>query len=83
MTADRKKPGVAFWGTVVLVALLVMYPVSWGPACRLRFHDRCPTWAITIYDHVYAPIFFINRNSTTAYAVAHWYLWLWGADEPT
>lgn len=28
----RKKPGVAFWGTAVLVVLLVGYPLSAGPA---------------------------------------------------
>jgi hypothetical protein len=30
---DRKKPGVAFLATVVLVVLLVAYPLSFGPAC--------------------------------------------------
>jgi hypothetical protein len=34
MTADRKKPGVAFWATVVLVVALA-YPLSFGPACWL------------------------------------------------
>jgi hypothetical protein len=33
MTSDRKKPGVAFWATVVVVAVLVGYPLSFGPAC--------------------------------------------------
>ena len=31
----RKKPGVAFWATVVLVVALVGYPLSLGPACWL------------------------------------------------
>jgi hypothetical protein len=35
MMADRKKPGVAFWATVALVAVLVGYPLSAGPACWL------------------------------------------------
>ena len=30
MTSDRKKPGVAFWTTVVVVVLLVGYPLSFG-----------------------------------------------------
>jgi hypothetical protein len=30
---DRKKPGVAFWATVVTVVVLVAYPLSFGPAC--------------------------------------------------
>jgi hypothetical protein len=29
---SRKQPGVAFWGTVMVVALLVAYPLSAGPA---------------------------------------------------
>jgi hypothetical protein len=33
MTVPRKKPGVAFWATVVLISLLVIYPLSFGPAC--------------------------------------------------
>jgi hypothetical protein len=32
---DRKKPGIASWATVVVVAVLVGYPLSFGPACRL------------------------------------------------
>jgi hypothetical protein len=30
---NRKQPGVAFWATVVVVAVLVGYPLSFGPAC--------------------------------------------------
>jgi len=30
---SRKKPGVAFWATVVVVVVLVAYPLSFGPAC--------------------------------------------------
>jgi len=30
---DRKKPGVAFWTTVVLAVVLLGYPASFGPAC--------------------------------------------------
>src|SRR5262245_14028997 len=33
MTSDRKKPGVAFWVTVVVVALPLVYVLSFGPAC--------------------------------------------------
>jgi hypothetical protein len=32
---DPKKSGVAFWATVVLLALFVAYPLSFGPACWL------------------------------------------------
>jgi hypothetical protein len=51
MTPSRKKPGVAFWATVV-VAALIAYPVSFGPACWLtsRRTDRwtCPR-AMIVY----------------------------------
>ena len=33
MNPDRKKPGVAFWATVVAVVALLAYPLSFGPAC--------------------------------------------------
>jgi hypothetical protein len=35
VTSSRKKPGVAFWATVVVVVVLVLlaYPLSFGPAC--------------------------------------------------
>jgi hypothetical protein len=32
---ERKKPGVTFWATVVMVVTLVAYPLSFGPACWL------------------------------------------------
>src|SRR5262245_22978664 len=33
MTPSHKKPGVAFWATVVVVVVLVAYPLSFGLAC--------------------------------------------------
>ena len=47
MDDKRKKPGVGFWATVVVVVALVGYPLSFGPACwalaklpgpELRYH---------------------------------------------
>jgi len=35
MTPDRKKPGLAFWATVVVVVAL-LYPISFGPACWIN-----------------------------------------------
>jgi hypothetical protein len=37
MDDDRKKPGVAFWATVVVVVVLVLYPLSIGPAYFFAF----------------------------------------------
>jgi hypothetical protein len=40
---DRKKPGVAFWATVVVVGLPLLYVLSFGPVCwitsRMGGHD--------------------------------------------
>src|SRR5258708_18793954 len=33
MIEQLKKPGVAFWATVVVVGVLIGYPLSFGPAC--------------------------------------------------
>ena len=41
---DRKKPGVAFWATVVLVMVLVGYPLSIGPAVWLAVKTEAPGW---------------------------------------
>jgi hypothetical protein len=35
MSKERKKPTASFWITVALVAVLVAYPLTFGPACWL------------------------------------------------
>jgi hypothetical protein len=60
MSEHRKKPGVAFWATVV-VACLLLYPISFGPACWVFSHvasdeDNWPT-----LDFIYAPILRVWR----------------------
>jgi hypothetical protein len=35
MNYEHKKPGVAFWATVVVVVALA-YPLSFGPACWIN-----------------------------------------------
>jgi hypothetical protein len=49
---DRKKPGVAFWATVVVVLLL--YPLSFGPACWLA--SRTDTGKNAVFKTVYWPL---------------------------
>jgi hypothetical protein len=68
MTPDRKKPGVAFWATVVVV---VAYPLSFGPACWLADRD------IVAYDAVYtlhSPLLrsAFDRESTVAPLLNWW-----------
>ena len=47
---DPKKPGVAFWATVVVVTVLVGYPLSLGPACWISsYSDFGPQFIPTLY----------------------------------
>src|SRR6266478_8582324 len=51
---SRKKPGVTLWATVVVVVLLVVYPLSFGPACWIASRSermKIPTfyWPIQTY----------------------------------
>ena len=43
MSDDGKKPGAAFWMTVVVIVVLSVYPLSFGPACSLESRDRILT----------------------------------------
>ncbi len=50
MSDERKKPGVAFWATVVAVVVLVVYPLSFAPAVWLVAHAAVPLEpTVTIY----------------------------------
>jgi len=39
MSESKKKPGVAFWATVVVVVVPLFYVLSFGPACWLAYRD--------------------------------------------
>ena len=53
MTSDRKHPSVAFWISVAFVAVLVGYPLSFGPACWITSRTNVGAFAIPF---VYRPI---------------------------
>jgi hypothetical protein len=50
---DRKKPGMAFWATIVVVVVLVAYPLSLGPAVWLTARGYFNESAVQSY---YLPI---------------------------
>ena len=50
---DRKKPGVAFWASVVMVAVLAGYPLSFGPACWIS--SRSGT-GVSVVNSAYQPM---------------------------
>jgi hypothetical protein len=53
MTPDRKKPGVAFWATVVVIVGLVLYVLGSGPCDYLFSHgyvsERTAKWMHALY----------------------------------
>ena len=55
MTSSRKKPGVAFWATVVLVVVLA-YPLSQGPAGWLITREWSQEWMFDAYLAFYRPL---------------------------
>jgi hypothetical protein len=70
MTSSPKKPGVAFWITIALVAVLVGYPLSFGPAAWLTgrgyFRESTISW-------VYWPILWSTSYfEPLEYAVDWW-----------
>jgi hypothetical protein len=74
----RKKPGVAFWATVVLVVVLfAAYPLAIGPLQWLDEQDMLPAWTDTPIKVMYTPIDWIIQHSETAHKVFEWYIDLW------
>jgi hypothetical protein len=66
---DRKKPGMAFWATGVLVAVLVAYPLSSGPFVRFHYKLGRPDWMQSIGDVLYAPLIWTIQRGPQSVAV--------------
>jgi len=45
----HKKPGVAFWATVVVVVALLAYPLSFGPACWIADRENISRYELWPY----------------------------------
>jgi hypothetical protein len=76
---DLKRPGVAFWAAVVVVAVPVLYLLSAGPAHWMFARGWPPQWAYDAAEIVYAPIRWIFDYAPTPLRDAlRWYLDLWG-----
>jgi hypothetical protein len=74
--ANRKKPGVAFWATVMVVVELVAYPLSFGPCMWLMNHGCIPSWVGDV--PLYAPLGWLQERSAAFARVLQWYVDLWG-----
>jgi hypothetical protein len=64
MMPSRKKPGVAFWATVVLVALPLLYFASVGPMVRVSGYmgERWPDQWFHVYRVYMAPVNLIKER---------------------
>jgi hypothetical protein len=81
VTANRKQPSAGFWITVALVAVLVGYPLSVGPAFWIK--SRLP-WELEFAHDAflifYSPLYAVaNRSQTVARGMA-WWMCLFSAD---
>ena len=73
MTSDRKKPGLAFWATVVVV-VLVAYPLSLGPMCWASLNGYLSRSTIDACAPIYGPVrWFMDEHETLATPL-RWYL---------
>jgi hypothetical protein len=57
---DRKKPTAGFWITVALVAALVGYPLSFGPACWLGSREWVPAEVRDVVTCPYQPLVYFT-----------------------
>ena len=84
MSEPRKKPGIAFWATVVVVVALV-YLLSFGPACWISSRMNVGADLVPV---VYRPLTWaMSPDPETMFnRVGSWYAlvgarenWMWGA----
>jgi hypothetical protein len=75
MTTSRKKPGVAFWATVLVVVVLVLYPLSVGPAEWLvnSLPEGNFSAAANAYDVAYCPLWFTAEHCKPINSALIWY----------
>jgi hypothetical protein len=77
MLPNRKKPGAAFWVTVVVVVALIGYPFLLGPAVWLQISGNWPEsliWA----DHIFDPArWAIEKSLVPVQRVCQNYLTWW------
>jgi hypothetical protein len=73
---NRKKPGVAFWATVVL-AVVLLYVASFGPACWISSRTNAGAAAVST---VYRPLTWGKSKSERIADAIDWYSGFGSAD---
>jgi hypothetical protein len=81
MTCDRKKPTAGFWITAALVAVLVGYPLSFGPLAWLITRDLVPEWSASFLNAYTAPLNWAAQSETVE-DVYLWYTSFWVSKAP-
>jgi hypothetical protein len=73
-----KKPGAAFWATLVMVAL-VLYVLGIGPAASLLRSERLPEWMANSLYWAYSPIIYLGEKYAPEpiQDALDWYINLW------
>ena len=75
--SEERKPHFWPWITVALVAVLVLYPLSIGPATWLTNRGLLPEWAVDPVESFYAPVYWLFQQSEWSYRLLAWYLDFW------
>jgi hypothetical protein len=68
------RPTTALWG---IVALVILYPLSVGPAAWLIWHVKLPSWLGVVFGHVYSPLMWLDRRFPHAMEIVNNYISLW------
>jgi hypothetical protein len=77
---DRQSPhSHVFWFTWVFTILVLLYPLSTGPAALLCDHDLLP---IAPTFRFYRPLEYLADHSPLVERFFEWYLKVWGVEFP-
>jgi len=77
MDEHSQKAGVGFWCTIIVVALL-MYPISFGPACWITSGIELGSTAIPT---IYRPVTRAAESSPAIQNMLQWYARLFARDD--
>jgi hypothetical protein len=74
---SSRKPAAGFWFTVALVAVLVGYPLSFGPMQWLFHQGFMPQWAELPCHYFYRPLAWTCGCFQPMRNALDWYVSLW------
>jgi len=75
---DRKHPTAALCITADLLAVLVAYPLSYGPVAWMYLHGWLPQGSTEVALRIYRPIEWAADESEQVEIAVDWYCGVWG-----